>query len=291
MSFDREAAKRAGYSEEEIEAYLRAQTAAPAAADAGDAPPPPSTVIPEVSSTASNMATAGGALVEYGLPAAGGAAAAYGTYKLGRYGVDRVVDAAAERIAARMPQPVAPVTPAAPVAAPAPVVPQPVAPTTSPILDAQGRPMVRPAPQPVAPVAPTAAAGPLPPTLTAGEPMFRPPAQPSVINRASDIVKQLALSKVAPALGAAARVAGPAGLAYSIYEASPYIQQGGQELASGQAQQRMREAQRAVLNAPTPAPLTAQEAQNLIASGDQRLINIYRNDPQVARLLGAAQAR
>lgn len=99
-------------------------------------------------------------------------------------------------------------------------------PTAPQILDAQGRPMVRPvaptavAPGPVAPgpVVPGAATGPLPPTLTAGEPMFRPPAQPSVINRATDIVKRLALEKVAPALGAVARVAGPVGVASMLLE-------------------------------------------------------------------------
>lgn len=80
---------------------------------------------------------------------------------------------------------------------------------------------------------------------------------------------------VGPALRGAAKVAGPVGLAYDIYQAQPYMAQGGQELQSGQAAQRMGEARRSMLNAPTPAPLTDQELLNLLNSGDQRLINIY----------------
>lgn len=80
---------------------------------------------------------------------------------------------------------------------------------------------------------------------------------------------------VKPMLRGAARVAGPAGLAYDIYEAAPYLAQGGQELQSGQAVQRMRQGRQALMNAPTPAPLTDKEVANLLASGDQRLINIY----------------
>lgn len=295
-NFNRQAAKDAGYTDEEIDAYLRNPERTETQAG---------TVRQEVQGLAQALAVPVAQAVNYAIEnPLTTAAGAYGAYK-GR----QLANAAIDRLSARgavapqgnFPPAGTPGSPQAPIGSstgsttgsavrqiPINAAPQPVAPTTSPIVDAQGRPIVRPAPQPIAPAA---AAGPLPPTLTAGEPPLRPPAQPSVINRATDIVKQLALSKVAPALGAAARVAGPAGLAYSVYEASPYIQQGGQELVSGQAQQRMREAQRAVLNAPTPAPLTAQEAQNLIASGDQRLINIYRNDPQVARLLGAAQTR
>jgi len=48
-------------------------------------------------------------------------------------------------------------------------------------------------------------------------------------------------------------------------------------------------ARRAPLDMPTPAPLSPREAENLVASGDPRLINIYQNDPQVARLLRLSQ--
>lgn len=80
---------------------------------------------------------------------------------------------------------------------------------------------------------------------------------------------------VGPALRGVAKVAGPAGLAYDIYQAQPYMAEAGQQLQSGQANQAMRGARQAMLNAPTPAPLSDQELLNLLNSGDQRLINIY----------------
>ena len=83
----------------------------------------------------------------------------------------------------------------------------------------------------------------------------------------------------------AARVAGPVGMAANVYEAAPYLAQVGPALATGQPQQSMRDARRSMLNAPTPAPLTRQEAQNLMASGDQRMIEIYKNDAEVANLI------
>lgn len=92
---------------------------------------------------------------------------------------------------------------------------------------------------------------------------------------------------MAPVARTAARVAGPAGLAYDIYEAYPYYQQANvpQRLATGEVRQTMNQARMAPLNAPTPAPLTAQEAQNLYQSGDQRLINIYQNDAELKNLM------
>lgn len=83
----------------------------------------------------------------------------------------------------------------------------------------------------------------------------------------------------------AARVAGPVGLAANVYEAAPYLAQVGPALATGQPQQSMRDARRSMLNAPTPAPLTRQEAENLMASGDQRMIEIYKNDAELANLI------
>lgn len=80
-----------------------------------------------------------------------------------------------------------------------------------------------------------------------------------------------------PLLRGAARVAGPAALAYDIYEAYPYYQAANvpQRLASGEVRANMATARQAPLNMPTPAPLSPQEAANLLASGDERLINIY----------------
>lgn len=86
-------------------------------------------------------------------------------------------------------------------------------------------------------------------------------------------------------LRGAARVAGPVGLAANVYEAAPYLAQVGPALATGQPQQSMRDARRSMLNAPTPAPLTRQEAENLMASGDQRMIEIYKNDAELANLI------
>lgn len=84
-----------------------------------------------------------------------------------------------------------------------------------------------------------------------------------------------AMKVISPLLKGAARVAGPAGMAYNLYEAAPYLEQAGPELSSGRAQNRIAEAQRMMLNAPTPAPIRPDEASNLLASGDERTINIY----------------
>jgi hypothetical protein len=84
-----------------------------------------------------------------------------------------------------------------------------------------------------------------------------------------------AMKVIGPVLKGAAKVAGPAGMAYNIYEAAPYLEQAGPELTSGRAQNRMAAAQQSMLNAPTPAPLNATEASNLLASGDERTISIY----------------
>ena len=96
---------------------------------------------------------------------------------------------------------------------PAPQVPQ--------ILDAQGRPMVRTPPAPVAPTAPVATAPVAPgPVVPPGGPAPVSAAAPSgnIVSRATDIVKRLALEKVAPALGVAARVAAPIGIASMLLE-------------------------------------------------------------------------
>jgi hypothetical protein len=94
-------------------------------------------------------------------------------------------------------------------------------------------------------------------------------AVPGKLAQAGKILKPVAV--------AAGRVAGPAGLAMNIYEASPYLEQAqiGQNTASGQVNQMMQAAKQAQLNRPTPAPLTPQEATNLLQSGDQRTIDIY----------------
>lgn len=103
-------------------------------------------------------------------------------------------------------------------------------------------------------------------------------AVPGKLAQAGKVLKPIAVG--------AARVAGPVGLAYDIYEASPYLNaaQIGPNTASGQVNQMMQAAKQAQLNAPTPAPLTPQEAQNLLASGDQRTINIYGGPEALTRI-------
>jgi len=106
-------------------------------------------------------------------------------------------------------------------------------------------------------------------------------ANPEFAAKAAEYLKAVpgygsqAMKIVSPILKGAARVAGPAGMAYNLYEAAPYLEQAGPELTSGRAKNRMVEAQQMMLNRPTPAPLSPQEASNLLQSDDQRTINIY----------------
>ena len=86
---------------------------------------------------------------------------------------------------------------------------------------------------------------------------------------------QQAMKVAGPIMRGAARVAGPVGMAANLYEAAPYLEQAGPEASSGRAMGRIQSAQRYMLDQPTPAPLSAVEAQNLLDSGDIRTINIY----------------
>jgi hypothetical protein len=90
-----------------------------------------------------------------------------------------------------------------------------------------------------------------------------------------------------PLVRGAARVAGPVGLAYDVYEAYPYLKQAdlGARSASGETANLRQQAQQRPLNVPTPAPLSRQEAQNLYQSGDMRLRQIYQNDAELASLI------
>jgi hypothetical protein len=263
MAFDRAAAKASGYSDEEIDAYLQANPhvakETPPAPVSADTPPPPSTEVPDINRTAEALATAGlgagnvisgvgGAVKDLIAPAA----SAYGAYKLGQ-----VANSAINRFgqgAAANPVPQGPVapnigTPGNPIGAQtARTVP------VSGAVAPEGVPIQRVAQQ----AATTAAA----------------PAEASMMARAGQMASQYAPAMRA-GLGMAGRLAGPAGLAYSLYQAAPELHAAGQQLNLGQAQQRMRQAQQAPLTMPTPAPLSAQEANNLLASGDERTINIY----------------
>lgn len=92
MAFDRQAAKQAGYTDDEIDAYLQSQpkqetSGGPvepgAATEKSTEPPPPSTVIGETGGMGPAIATAGMAVAPYALPVAAAGAAIYGATKVG----------------------------------------------------------------------------------------------------------------------------------------------------------------------------------------------------------------
>jgi hypothetical protein len=100
MAFDRAAAKAEGYTDDEINAYLQAQSAENKTTPVNsiDDLPAPTTVIQEPnSSMASTAATAGLAAAPYIVPAAAGAAAAIGGSKL--YGAWNASAKAAQALA------------------------------------------------------------------------------------------------------------------------------------------------------------------------------------------------
>jgi len=97
MAFDRQAAKQAGYSDDEIDAYLQSQprqeknngpVAPGAVAESSTEPPPPSTVIGETGGMGPALATAGMAVAPYVVPAAIAGAGIYGAAKVGGWGRD-----------------------------------------------------------------------------------------------------------------------------------------------------------------------------------------------------------
>lgn len=95
----------------------------------------------------------------------------------------------------------------------APVAPQ--------ILDAQGRPIVRaPVTAPVVPTGPAVSApvvpqGPLPAGVTAGPAPFTPPQAPSVVDRATNLVRAIAANKVVQGAARMGNIAGIASMALS----------------------------------------------------------------------------
>lgn len=190
MAFDREAAKQAGYTDDEINAYLQAEAKkakapTPVTTDVGE-PPPPTTTITPVETSAGSIATQTGmAVAPYVVPAAGAAAAAlggkalYNRWDASAKAAQSLADAklASEQgIAQRFEQRMAQQAGQNAAQAARPVAPQ--------ILDAAGRPMA-----PTTPTAPVAPSGPAP----------MAPQEANLLSRASQIVKQLALDKVAKA--------------------------------------------------------------------------------------------
>jgi len=264
MAFDRAAAKASGYSDEEINAYLQAnpevEKNTPPAPAGADAPPAPSTQVPDIDRTSEMMATAGlgaGAAISGAAGLAkdliSPAATAYGAYKL-----NQVANAAINRMGQPIggnPVPSGPVNPA--VGTPASPIGSPTA-TNVPVTGA-----VAPESVPIQQVAQQTA-------RTAA------PAEASMMSRAGQLASQYAPAMRA-GLGMAGRVAGPAGLAMGAYDAGQMARETdlGGRLAGGQGQ-RAQQASTNMLNRNvsgyTPNP---QEAQNILASGDERTINMY----------------
>lgn len=190
MAFDREAAKAAGYSDDEINAYMQAEAEknkteapAPVVADIGE-PPAPTTTVKPIESTAASVTTTGAmAAAPYVVPAAGAAAAAlggkalYNRWDQSAKAAQALADAklASEQgIAQRFEQR---------LAQQAGQAARPVAP--SQLLDQFGRPMTS-APGPVAPQAMAAPAAPAAPAQ----------AQPSLLDKTTNMIRQMAASKV-----------------------------------------------------------------------------------------------
>jgi hypothetical protein len=255
MAFDRAAAKASGYSDEEINAYLQAnpevEKNTPPAPASADAPPPPSTQVPDIDRTNEVLGTVGlgaGAAISGAAGLAkdliAPAATAYGAYKL-----NQVANAAINRMGQG---PVAPTvgTPSNPIGSPTV--------TNVPVTGA-----VAPESVPIQQVAQQTA-------RTAA------PAEASMMSRASQMASQYAPAMRA-GLGMAGRVAGPAGLAMGAYDAGQVARETdlGGRLAAGQGQ-RAQQASTNMLNRNvsgyTPNP---QEARNLLDSGDERTINMY----------------
>jgi hypothetical protein len=133
------------------------------------------------------------------------------------------------------------------------------------------------------PVSATAPVNPMAQTEFGQEIARRAAAEQAETMANRSMIQKIAMSKVmqlaAPALNTAARVAGPAGLAYNAYEAANFAQdaQLGNRLAAGQgaaAQRAFRQA-----NVPYGAGfnnnITAQQAQSILASQSARDIEAF----------------
>jgi len=189
MAFDREAAKQAGYTDDEINAYLQAEAekqkaATTVVADVGEPPAPTTTIKPIETSAATATTTAGLGLAPYAVPAAGAAAAAlggkalYNRWDQSAKAAQALADAkmASEQgIAQRFEQR---------LAQQAGQAARPVAPSS--ILDAAGRPLAPSA----GPVAPSAA------PMAQPAPVAQPASQPGLLDRTTAMIRQLAANKV-----------------------------------------------------------------------------------------------
>jgi len=95
-------------------------------------------------------------------------------------------------------------------------------------------------------------------------------------------------ARVAPVINTVGRVAGPVGLGLNAMEVNRFATETdlGGRIARGEVRDTMRQGQQRMMNAPTPAPLTRQEAANLLASGDERTINIYGGRDRLMAIAG-----
>jgi hypothetical protein len=201
MAFDRQAAKQAGYTDEEIDAFLQANPQArkeeqrqPSPAATDTEPPAPTTVIEQPGSTFASVATTAGlAAAPYVLPAAGALAAGVGGSKL--YGAWNASAQAAKALAdAKMASEQGIANRAAMRMNPQMARPGPASfgPGTSMPTQPYSAPVQGPA---------------VPQSMPAQQPMAR---QPSMIQRGMDYasrMRQVAAQRVLPVAGAAA---GPA---------------------------------------------------------------------------------
>jgi hypothetical protein len=213
MAFDREAAKQAGYTDDEINAYLQAEAKkakapTPVTTDVGEPPAPTTSITPVETSAGGGLTQFGLAAAPYVVPAAAGAyAIKKGADALGAVnkGINAMSDIAssqqaqaqarmaseqgiAQRFEQRMAQQAGQAV-------------RPVAPSTPTYnVPTSNMPVARPA-IPTAPTAPTPLA---PQAAAAGA----APEEAGILSRASDIVRRLALDKVAPGLAKAGIGAG-----------------------------------------------------------------------------------
>lgn len=102
---------------------------------------------------------------------------------------------------------------------------------------------------------------------------------------------QQAMKVVAPLAKGALKVAGPAGMAYNMFEAGQMARetQLGEKLAGGQGQ-RAEQAFRN-MNTQYGAPISPQEEQNVMASGSQRDIQALIRKKAAERVLGPVAPR
>jgi hypothetical protein len=136
------------------------------------------------------------------------------------------------------------------------------------------------------PMMPTFQTAPPTPTQVANNPMLAEMAARQAAAEAETVanrsmIQKIAMSKVmqmaAPALNTAARVAGPAGLAYNVYEAGNMARdtQLGERLAAGQAQaapQAFRQRNPVYGN---NNQISADQARTILSSGSQRDIQAF----------------